>query len=373
MSVRSTVSCGAILVACLATLAVPPRAGGQKQLPAMSTASRVVKVSLVATGSNGAPVTDLSSDEIRITDNGKTQKIASFEKLKGDSAPVTPNGSAVYNVVVFDTMNATYLDQPRVRLELLNTLGELGSGDRTSVFMLHNGLRLLHDYNTETPALLRKLAQQRSAQPLPTSAEGLAAYSWVFDDIGPLNLFSPTTITESRWQDQTLEAITTLAAKMGRLQGRKNLIWIGTGLLVYREGIDQIPNRYLPPRTYAASSENPDLFKGQIEMAARALNNVDVAFYAVDARPFTLGNQVVTDMGVMSDLARMTGGVAYPDRNTVKSTLREALDDSREAYLLTYSPTGLKADGKYHEIEVRTSRGSNVKLRHRDGYNATNP
>ena len=371
LSVRSTLSCGAILVACLATLAVPPRAGGQKQPPATSTVSRVVEVSLVATGSNGAPVTDLRSDEIRITDNGKTQKVASFEKLKADSAPVTPNGPAVYNVVVFDTMTTTYLDQPRVRLELLNTLGELGSGDRTYVLLLHNGLRLLHDYNTETPALLRKLAQQRSAQPLPTSAEGLAAYSWAFDDIGPLNLFSPTTIAQSRWNDQTLEAITMLGAKMGRLQGRKNLIWVGTGMLK-KTGQAQASESLDAHGSVLAAPDVQDRLNGQIEMTARALNNVDVAFYAVDARPFTLGNLVITDMGSMRDLARMTGGVAYPDRNTVKGTLREALDDSREAYLLTYSPTGFKADGKYHRIEVQSSRGGSVKLRHRDGYNAPN-
>jgi VWFA-related protein len=233
-------------------------------------------------------------------------------------------------------------------------------------------LRLLHDYNAESPALLRKLAQQRGAQPLPTSAEGLAAYSWVFDDIGPLNLFSPTTVTQTRWNDQTLEAITMLAAKMGRLQGRKNLVWIGTGLLQKSaqapagEALDRFNSKLPPP--------NPrDLLNGQIEMTARALNNVDVAFYAVDARPFTLGNQVVTDMGAMRDLARMTGGVAYPDRNTVKSTVREALDDSREVYMLTYSPTPLKADGHYHQIKVQLARGANLKLRYRDGYSAPNP
>jgi VWFA-related protein len=216
---------------------------------------------------------------------------------------------------------------------------------------------------------LRKLAQ-RGAQPLPSSAADLEAFSWVFDEIGPLNLFSPSTITPSRRNDQTLEAMRTLAAKMARLQGRKNLVWIGTGMLKKEApagpSLDRFGDVLAPPNVR-------DLLNGQIEMTGRALNSADVAFYPIDARSFTVGNMAVSDMGAMRDLARVTGGVAYPDRKSVKNAVRAALDDSREVYMLTYSPTAVKEDGRFHLIKVQTSRGGSVKLRHRDGYNAPNP
>jgi VWFA-related protein len=368
VSISSALGCAAVLLAGLAALVVLPRAGGQERQPGTSATARMVEVTLVVTDRDGAPVTDLRSEEIRITDNGKPQKIASFEKLKADSAPVTPGQPAVYYVVVFDTMNTTYLDQPPVRLELLGSLGELGPGDRTYLLMLRTGLRLLHDYTAESPALLRKLAQ-RGAQPLPSSAAGLEAFSWVFDEIGPLNLFSPSTITPSRRNDLTFEAISTLAAKMARLQGRKSLLWISTGIMM-KEAAGQTIDRFgdrLPP---------PDpryLLNGIIEMTGRALNSADVAFYSIDARPLTVGNLTVTDMGAMRDLSRVSGGIAYPDRKGVKNAVREALDDSREVYWLTYSPTAVKEDGRFHQIKVQVSRGDNLKLRYRDGYTAPNP
>jgi hypothetical protein len=47
--------------------------------------------------------------------------------------------------------------------------------------------------------------------------------------------------------------------------------------------------------------------------------------------------------------------------------IRAAIEDSREGYVLTYSPSDLQDDGKYHTIRLRCEiRG--VRLRYRQGY-----
>jgi hypothetical protein len=47
--------------------------------------------------------------------------------------------------------------------------------------------------------------------------------------------------------------------------------------------------------------------------------------------------------------------------------VRLALDDSRDTYLLTYSPKGLVRDGSSHSIRVASTRPG-LRLRYRRGY-----
>jgi hypothetical protein len=49
-----------------------------------------------------------------------------------------------------------------------------------------------------------------------------------------------------------------------------------------------------------------------------------------------------------------------------------ALEDSRKGYVLTYAPSDLQDDGKFHGIRLRTARRG-VPLRYRPGYYADAP
>jgi hypothetical protein len=71
----------------------------------------------------------------------------------------------------------------------------------------------------------------------------------------------------------------------------------------------------------------------------------------------------------MNDIADATGGKVFANRNDLAQGVRAALDDSREVYLLSYTPQQLTADGAYHRIRVTTSRRG-VQLRYRRGYYA---
>lgn len=78
----------------------------------------------------------------------------------------------------------------------------------------------------------------------------------------------------------------------------------------------------------------------------------------------------------LSQLAAATGGVYFHDSNDLQKGLREALDDSRETYVLAYVPKNLAQDGKFREITVKVNperaKSEAVMVRAKAGYWAEN-
>jgi VWFA-related protein len=68
-------------------------------------------------------------------------------------------------------------------------------------------------------------------------------------------------------------------------------------------------------------------------------------------------------------LAELTGGRAYYSGDSLADLLVAAMNDSREAYSLSYAPNNYQKDGSAHEVKVRTER-KGVELRYRSGYSA---
>jgi hypothetical protein len=77
--------------------------------------------------------------------------------------------------------------------------------------------------------------------------------------------------------------------------------------------------------------------------------------------------------GFLEDLVRLTGGrrldVASLDR--LSDTFAAILRESRERYLISYTPRGVPAAG-WHELTVRV-RDSRAEIRARPGYLASLP
>ncbi len=102
-------------------------------------------------------------------------------------------------------------------------------------------------------------------------------------------------------------------------------------------------------------------------MTGRIVNNANLTVYPVDARTRATGNSPVSDTGQLKDLAKFTGGIAYPGRTDVAKAVREALNDGSVTYVLSYQPSDFKADGKFHSIKIETTR-KDVKFRQSEGY-----
>jgi VWFA-related protein len=102
-----------------------------------------------------------------------------------------------------------------------------------------------------------------------------------------------------------------------------------------------------------------------IRQAMQILADAKLMLYPIDARG-VLNAHAFDQAMALSELAEQTGGKVFMNNNDTASFIRDAIDDSREGYLLTYTPTSVK-DATTHVIKIETSR-QGVNLRYRPGY-----
>jgi VWFA-related protein len=137
--------------------------------------------------------------------------------------------------------------------------------------------------------------------------------------------------------------------------------------------------------------------KDRLLRVGQRANRVNVTFYPVGAQGLDAG--ITSETGPVSSanraglpqtvaqqigatvrsrqnglrlLADMTDGVAIVNTNNVAPLLRRVVDDLSAYYLLSYSSTNSKLDGKYRTISVKVSRPG-VQTRARRGYLALRP
>jgi hypothetical protein len=122
----------------------------------------------------------------------------------------------------------------------------------------------------------------------------------------------------------------------------------------------------------------------QVSSAAKALNDVNLAIYPLDARglmvdqrfsaaqktiPNNLPSHLADNFSTMDEFAKRTGGRAFYNTNDIQGSIRKVLNDSRLTYLLAYYPANIKWNGEFHKIKVKVNTPG-LRLQYRDGYSA---
>jgi VWFA-related protein len=295
------------------------------QSPVFCSDARVVEVAVVAKDANGVPIGNLRKTDFHVFDNRVEQTIQSFEQSAGlsrtlnggmnSTVPETlPGGGRTprRSIIVLDMLNSDLFARVRAKKAISDMLQSLPSGvDSIAIFALGDELHMLHDFSTNT-ALLREV-----------------------------DLYAELRLA------RTLQAFTEIAQNMRDVPGEKNLIWMTGG--------------FLPPDDHQ-----------DIAAATRDLAASRVTMYPVDARGLIAcvggcGPEVNGNIASMEEIAEQTGGRAYHDSNGIAGQAREALDDSRENYILTYAPSTYRQDGSVHEVSLRTKR-KGLDLRYRPSY-----
>lgn len=349
------------------------------------------EVSIIATGKDGTPVADLTAEELRVKDNGKQQKIVSFEKVTSGTA-AAPGKPGLYNTVFLDALNTTYTDRPNVKQEILRMFSELNSGDGVQLIFLRTGLKLLHNFADNNPSVLRQLASQ-GVKDLATPNANLQPYSWAFaPDIVLSQLFLPSNVIDRLRLEATLASLRAVALDLARRPGRKNILWISSAFpLAMQQSTTRDTASSLGKSTMqmgsvkntGAEDQSDTLVADKnMEQTAHALYNSGVAVYPIDTRMLAsstatvsaggmqaASGSIVSDAGALREIAKQTGGVAYTARNDVSTAVHDALNDSRVAYVLRYIPSDLKPNGEFHTIKLETTR-KDLKFRTSSGYYA---
>ncbi|HEY2843904.1 MAG TPA: VWA domain-containing protein, partial [Bryobacteraceae bacterium] len=136
--------------------------------------------------------------------------------------------------------------------------------------------------------------------------------------------------------------------------GRKSLIWV-TGSF---------------PLLVRTAHETKD-FSQDMKEAARALNDANVALYAVDARGLIGTGLMAPGLDTMNDLAGHTGGKAFYADNGIDSLIKAAVEDSELIYTLGFYPSQESQNGDWHKLKVEVARRG-VSVRYREAYFASN-
>ncbi len=292
--------------------------------------SVLLQVPVVVTDKSGGPVKKLTKEDFQVSENGKEQKIATFEEIIASNSPlpvrekragefrnVVLDGQAAraVTVIALDTINTPYLDQSYGRKQLIKYLADnIDSNQVLALVMITSkGLKVIHGLTADPKELIEVLKKASGESPAlqPGDADALAANSAtgptsgasaaqvISDDIfGPPLAVGNTEVSASNpvssamevsrmrefilngdtavasyKQDMALEstlhAFQSIAWSLSGIPGRKSLIW-ATGSF--------------PFNTDSPSSVPGGPLSVLYERVFQALNDSQVAVYPVDVR-----------------------------------------------------------------------------------------
>ena len=378
-------------------------ASGQQPTPTFRAEVNYVQLPVRALDARGNFVRDLKASDFQVYEDGQLQTISNFRLV--DFPPPNAKASPAAAAVAPGLMTIEKLEQLDGRVYML------------LIDDYHVGLQ----YSARAKDIVRGFVRDRmaandvAAVMITSGAKGqdftsdkrllLAA---VDHFTGALDANEPAQIKELKART-TVKVFASVAGALAQIRGRhKALIYVGTsvGCRVSHEAATGIRGTDLQPGAYddlssagtgaAPDSNAPILCSEQTWDAARAAIQGDVSIYSIDPR----GGQVpgwispTVDGRGGPDRARermalvepgrpsvfdgfyvlpdATGGFAVTGTNAFNQALDRIVRESSSYYLLGYSSTNDKGDGKFRKTAIKVAR-SDLQVFYRSGYLARRP
>ena len=144
--------------------------------------TRLIVVNISVKDKMGKPVLDLKKEDFTLYDKGQEQAIKYFSMetnkpmaeamqplpegvvanrewtksgSSGGRAATLPNA---VTVILIDALNSRFQNQHAAREGLIKFLTQIQPGDQVALYTLGNGMRVLHDFTTDTASLLKSVA-----------------------------------------------------------------------------------------------------------------------------------------------------------------------------------------------------------------------
>lgn len=316
---------------------------------------RRVVVDVVVSDDDGKPVRGLTEQDFSITEDGKPQRIRSFDVHDFDShsdslpklpllpantfvnVPAGPERGPLY-VLLLDLVDMSADDQPHAREALLKFVAAKPEGTRFAVFVFSDGLHLVQGFTEDRNRLAAAIDPKNPRSHIPR----IFLYT---DNFQPYA--------------STPRLFINIARFLGELPGRKNLIWLSSS---FPSAIMPSTNEFVEGLT----------MKEEIEEATDTLARAQVAVYPVDVRGLVvadpadhaaLNNSYLTEQ----EIATSTGGRAFFNTNDLTAAINKATDSGAHYYTLTYSPTNQTYNGRMRHIRLDLRKGG-YHLEYRRSY-----
>jgi VWFA-related protein len=363
--------------------------------------TEIVLVNVSARDKSGKFISDLKPEDFKISEDGKAQKILSFDVEDTDALPTlsvaqadttvaTPavgpkaapapslaaNKEAQFKdhrlIVLFFDLSAMQPDEiDRAATAAENYIDkQMAPADLVSVVSLSNDLEVDQDFTADKQQLKKVLSafNAGSGQGFEEGTTGTTegtpdvGQSFTADDT-EYNIFNT---------DRRLEAIRSVAEKLAHVQQKKSLIYFSSGM--DRTGLEN--QSELRAATNAAVRANLSIYT----MDIRGLQAVVPGGEAQTAS--TRGTSAYSGQAMLSafssnfssqetlvTLAGDTGGRAFLDSNDFSRVFTGVQQDTAKYYVIGYHSSNPARDGKYRHIAVSITRPG-VKLEYRKGYYA---
>jgi len=344
-----------LLAAFVATAPVTSR--GQASSPSVRVSTRLVQISVVVKDKKGNPVTDLTKDDFTLLDENKPQAISVFSEQTTQLAPTAAQPLPVntftnrfedragvpssITVVLFDALNTHFADMAYARLQVLKLVDQFQPDGRVAIFGLSQDLVVIQNFTDDRQTLLGAVKNYTPHESMGLESDSGVAALFDAGNNGPaqINIAGTSPAAEYYRRDRALRTATALKAiahYVGRLPGRKNLVWVSSSF------------------PFSADAE-------------QALSDANVAVYPVDAMGLRAGGPAPSP--AMDFIAKHTGGRAFYNGNDVSGSIRDALEDSQVTYVLGYYPDHGAWNGEFRQLDVKVDRPG-VEVRYRTGYYA---
>lgn len=354
--------------------------------PAIGTKNSQVRVDVIATDRKDRYITDLSAADLQLWEDGKKQRIDSFQF--GNTVPSQKEPDQCYTVLFFDLSHLGDAELSASRIAASDLLRISKKSSQVIAAMAFAGsLRLSQNFTSNSDALRYALDNLKSR--VATSAGGsdstmaarealaIAAYNYASPDI--------------------FMALRNIADNVAEIDGRKILIVFGA--------------------RFAMTAET----RSELTAAINACNTANLAVYVIDARavlrsqgangflhpvvfliPFANGFQSNSSPSLggsapnglnsspssqssteqlsftpdkkvdpLQWIAEATGGFVARSAKNLVEAMQNIEDEQSGYYLIRYSPPP-SAPGTCHSLKVKVLRGG-VHARTRTGYCTTKP
>jgi VWFA-related protein len=365
--------------------------------------TNVVLVDVRVYDKSGKAITDLKQSDFRVLEDGVAQTITSFsledvERLAQatggqaraqviDLAKLPPEVSAE-QVLQDHRLLVFFFDlssmQPDELMRALKAASDfvahrLTPADLVAVVTYSSNLRVVQDFTNNRDSIAKVLhailvAEESSSLATAgtigeaggTDSSGMEV---VTQDVS--DAFTPDETEFNIFNtDRKLAAIESLANMLRKVPGRKNLIHFSSGIT--RTG--QENQAQLRATTDAANQANVSLYT----MDARGLAALPPGGDASTASPAGTGiysgsavaSQISSLQGSRETLAALaadTGGRTFYDLNDFTPAFEEVQRENSSYYLLGYTPSNTRSDGRFRHIRVEVDRPG-LKVQARPGY-----
>jgi VWFA-related protein len=343
-----------------------PLAEGQQTAaapPTFRVTSNLVFLDVMVLDKKGHPVvTGLTKDDFSITDDGKPQRIFSFDAPATGAKTVE---DAPATVLVLDLLNTPSKDFAFARDSIRRYLALQPERliSPTELMVLNNtSLDMIHAYTRSRAELMYAVEHVPWAVPYKLGTMQFGSQDWLDERLS-----------------QSIEALQQIALQNKGLPRRKNILWIGNGgpsipmnpadpryeksMRFYAHGttnmlVDARMSLFLIDPKGVIGAQNPDYLRLG-------------GHHLWDTTEEIAGDPFAGSIN-FGMLVHDTGGVFFHDRNDVDAEMHAAQELGSDYYTLTYQPPMGEADGKFRHIEVHL-RDPNLHAMTKTGYYAPEP